>query len=141
MSTSIEHYPLILLAGGKSSRMGRPKGLLDFRGEPWLIRQLRAFVRAGGRRIILVLGFEAQAYQPILAHLDLGSEVECRVTVNPAPERGSFSSLQHGAIALLAEPSLEAAWISPIDVPLPAPETWAKIQHEFRDAEVAIPAW
>ena len=58
----IKDFPLILLAGGRSSRMGTPKGLLDYQGHPWLVEQLRRFKAASGKRAIIVLGFHQAPY-------------------------------------------------------------------------------
>ncbi|MBI4765048.1 MAG: NTP transferase domain-containing protein [Deltaproteobacteria bacterium] len=105
----IKDLPLILLAGGRSSRMGSPKGLLDYQGQPWLIEQLRRFKAASGKRAVVVLGFHQEQYfakipwlekavnQPI-AQLGL----EMLVAVNPMPEQGQFSSLQRAITFLQA---------------------------------------
>ena len=34
---------LILLAGGKSARMGFPKGLLDYHGTFWILEQISRY--------------------------------------------------------------------------------------------------
>ena len=62
MKKEIGDFPLILLAGGRSSRMGTPKGLLDYQGHPWLVEQLLRFKAASGRQAIIVLGFHQALY-------------------------------------------------------------------------------
>ena len=42
---------LVVLAAGRSSRMGAPKGLLDFHGRPWVAAQV---ARWGGPAIVVV---------------------------------------------------------------------------------------
>jgi molybdenum cofactor cytidylyltransferase len=125
--------PLLLLSAGASTRMGAPKGLLDFEGVPWLVRQLRAFRRAGGARAVVVLGFHRELYEraiPWLAQAQgapvpipaEGLELSC--VHNPAHASGQFSSLQAGARALAGSP----AFVLPVDVPCAAPEVWAALQ-------------
>ena len=101
MGNRIEDFPLILLAGGRSSRMGTPKGLLNYHGHPWLIEQLRRFKAASGKRVIIVLGFHQAPYFEQIPWMvkavtepvqELGLEISA--TTNPAPEHGQFSSLQ-----------------------------------------------
>jgi CTP:molybdopterin cytidylyltransferase MocA len=96
----LQNFPLIMLAGGKSSRMGTPKGLLDYRGNLWLLEQLSRYRAAAGKRVVVVLGFHHEQYfekipwlwaaQKEPAH-QLGLEI--LVVVNPHPEQGQFSSL------------------------------------------------
>jgi molybdenum cofactor cytidylyltransferase len=84
----------VILAAGRSARMGRPKLLL-----PWgrttvlghLIEQWRAL------RATQVAVVWAPGNQAMQAELDrLGLSAECRIP-NPAPERGMFSSIQCAA--------------------------------------------
>jgi CTP:molybdopterin cytidylyltransferase MocA len=107
MGKEIGDYPLILLAGGRSSRMGKPKGLLDYQGQPWLIEQLRRFKSASGKRSIVVLGFHQEPYFARIPWMEkaVGGTVrqlglEISAVINPTPEQGQFSSLQ-SAIAFL----------------------------------------
>ncbi len=99
----------VLLAAGASTRMGQPKGLLDYRGRPWLRAQVEVIRNQGFQTIILVLGTDANAYNPVLAGLPWVA-----TRLNKEPERGPFSSLLIG-LEGLAGP----AWIHPIDVPVP----------------------
>lgn len=103
-------WPFIFLAAGASSRMGKPKGLLEYRGGTWLGAQVKALRPQGINRVILVLGRDAGLYSPLLASLP---EVEPRL--NPDPEGTSFSSLQIGLRGLSGP-----VWISPLDVPVTA---------------------
>ncbi len=98
--------PFILLAAGRSERMGRPKGLLDFHGRPWVEAQVEA-IRAQGAKPVLVLGRDAEAYAPVLDSLRV------QVWRNSDPGRGPISSLLTG-LAELAGP----VFTSPIDVPV-----------------------
>lgn len=115
MENSIQDFPLILLAGGKSSRMGTPKGLLDYRGNLWLLEQLRRFKAASGKRAIVVLGFHHEHYFEKIPWLrtagngpahQLGLEVS--IVVNPHPEYGQFSSLLSAISVLSVRPPCSA---------------------------------
>ena len=134
MVNQIENFPLILLAGGKSSRMGTPKGLLDYRGEPWLLEQLRRFKAACGKQVIVVLGFHHERYFKEITWLKTAGKesvhqlgLDISVVVNPNPEHGQFSSLQ---CAIHPSPTLPrsggragvgvpGAFVLPVDVPGP----------------------
>jgi molybdenum cofactor cytidylyltransferase len=59
----------ILLAAGGSSRLGRPKQLLDWRGEPLVSRVVRTALAAGLSEVVVVVGHRAQEVQAVLAGL------------------------------------------------------------------------
>ena len=46
----------IVLNGGRSSRMGIPKGEMDFLGRPLIERSIDALVEAGASEVIIVGG-------------------------------------------------------------------------------------
>lgn len=152
---------LILLCGGKSERMGTPKGLLEFRGHTWLEEQLGRFAAAGGseggdgpgntgreepiarfpalvgREAVVGLGHHAGRYLEVLSPLLRGERtgaeaLRLRVALNPDPERGPFSTLW----TALRESPGRAAFVLPIDVPL-VPEVLPLLVS--RDAYAAIP--
>jgi molybdenum cofactor cytidylyltransferase len=59
----------IVLAAGASSRLGRPKQLLDWRGEPLVVRAARAALEGGLDPVVVVTGAEAGAVEAALAGL------------------------------------------------------------------------
>jgi len=81
----------ILLAAGASSRMGRPKLLLPFRGTT-IIGATIGTVLGAGLRAIVVTRPGDEALRRAIAGM-AGVEL----VVNPEPERGMLSSLQAGA--------------------------------------------
>jgi len=99
----------VILAGGASRRMGSPKALLEIGGETFLDRMLRIFHPVAAV-VIVVLGFD---------HARVRSGIRsgrlARFTVNPSPERGQFSSLQHGLRELPA--AVEGFFFCPLDFP------------------------
>jgi len=107
--TTQANIAAVLLAAGASSRMGRPKPLLDFRGETFLDRQIALYKREC-RTVIVVLGYAAQEIAGGLNRAD-----EAVLVLNPRPERGQLSSLQCGLRALPS--GCEAAFFLPVDSP------------------------
>ena len=142
MINQIENFPLILLAGGKSSRMGTPKGLLDYRGEPWLLEQLRRFKAACGKQVIVVLGFHHERYFEEITWLKTAGKesvhqlgLDISVVVNPNPEHGQFSSLQCAIPPSLTLPrsggragvEVPGAFVLPVDVPGPNKDVYGRL--------------
>ena len=146
MGNKIRHFPLILLAGGKSSRMGTPKGLLEYRGNLWLIEQFKRFKAASGGRAIVILGFHHEHYFEKIPWLrtagnqpvhQLGLNIS--VVINPNPEYGQFSSLKC-AIAFLQNEDFPGVFVHPVDVPSPKKEVYEKLSRAFnRSVSAAIP--
>src|SRR5438093_8516154 len=83
------HFGVLILAAGASSRMGRPKLLLPW-GETSILGHLRKQWRSAGIDQIAIAC--AAGDQAMRQELDrLGFPERDRI-VNPAPERGMFSS-------------------------------------------------
>src|SRR2546428_11538017 len=57
----------VVLAAGRSERMGAPKALLDFRGRPFVIRILEALEALDLKPRVVVLGPDAPRIRPALA--------------------------------------------------------------------------
>ena len=118
---------VVILAAGRSSRLGEPKGLFVVDGRPWLLHQLDAIARVGVvRGVIVVLGFEADRYRTALP--DLARRAQA--VTNPDPDRGPFSSLQCGLAALA--PARRPAFVLPVDVPAASPEVWDALSAALR---------
>lgn len=101
---------VIVLAAGDSTRMGRPKALLDWHGRP-LIEHVLATAREGGcARSLVVLGRDAES---IMAAADLG---DAMVLINPDPAQGQISSTRLGMQNL--DFSTDCGVIWPVDCPL-----------------------
>lgn len=115
----------ILLAGGASSRMGRAKALLEYRGETFLDRQI-ALYGSIGARVICVLGHDAALIAGSLRRAG-----EALLVLNPHPEHGQLSSLQCGLRALC--PGTEAFFFTPVDSPGVRRETLEMLLRSFRE--------
>lgn len=118
----------ILLAAGASSRMGRPKALLEFEGESFLDRQIRLYASLGAK-VVCVLG-----HDPVPVARGLRRAADAVLVLNPAPEAGQLSSLQCGLRAMC--PDTEAFFFTPADSPGVRPETLAALLDAF-DPEAA----
>lgn len=113
---------VVVLAAGRSSRMGRAKALIELAGEPALARVLR-LAREQSLRALVVLGHGGDA---IRAALDLR---DVAVIENPDPARGMSSSIRCGALALPAGAAL-ALW--PVDHARVEAATLALLLAAFR---------
>lgn len=100
----------VVLAAGRSARMGSPKALLDFRGLPFAVRILEALEALEVKTRVVVLGPDAPRIRPALAGHD------CMIVDNPEPETGPIESLRIAISALQPlQPGAILAW--PVDLP------------------------
>jgi CTP:molybdopterin cytidylyltransferase MocA len=124
----------VVLAAGASSRMGRPKALLDFDGTPCLARVLAACRDGGAAGIVLVTSPAGAAVRALGA-----GTIEA---LNEHPERGMLSSIQAGLAKL---PVAAGFLIFPVDFPLvPAGEVQRLIEAFHRRApgqRIFIPSY
>jgi molybdenum cofactor cytidylyltransferase len=91
----------IVLAAGRSSRLGRPKQLLPVQGEPLIRHTLRRVLASSLDRVLLVVGHEADEVRAAVA----GLPVDC--VINPDAAAGQSTSVRAGLAAL--PPDAEAA--------------------------------
>lgn len=124
----------LILAAGESSRMGRDKALLPYRGRTFLETIIKTLHDSGIERIVVVLGHHAEEIQQAV-HLE-GVET----VVNPDYQRGQTSSLQAGLKALMCA-DLEAIMLCLVDHPAVTSATVLKLVESFltTPAPVAIP--
>lgn len=109
----------IILAAGESARMGRPKALLDWRGQPFIEHVCDALRRAGVEDRVVVLG---RASHEILAAWVPAGE---KVAVNLHPEHGQLSSLRCGLLD--ASETAEAFMVCLADQPTVPVDTYKRI--------------
>lgn len=84
----------VLLAAGGSTRLGRPKQLLEFQGETLVRRAAHCALEAGFAPLHVVLGARAEEVSGALEGLDLN------ILRNEAWEEGLASSIRTGVAAL-----------------------------------------
>ena len=99
----------ILTAAGESTRMGRPKPLLPWRGVTLLESQIASLTDAGVAQIVVVLGHQADAVMPFAK----GPLV--RSVVNPDYRQGKATSIKAGLRAIDAD--AEAILLLAVDQP------------------------
>ena len=106
--------PGIVLAGGKSSRMGRPKALLPIgsSGDTFFDRVTRTLLDAGIQEVIVVVGADADAI-----HAAARPRPGVRIVDNPDYDQGQLTSLLAGLHAIDAARAT-AVLVTLIDVPL-----------------------
>ena len=120
----------IVLAAGRSSRMGDFKPLLPFGGRT-LIAHMIGVLRDGGlARIHVVTGFNAEALRSELGRLGVTT------AHNANFGRGMFSSVQTGVASLPAQ--IEALLLAPVDLPLLRPSTIARLLSAASAADKLI---
>lgn len=126
----------LILAAGESSRMGKDKALLRYRGRSFLEKIVESVQEAGLLQIAVVLGHHATEIQ---AATNLEG---VQVVVNPAYRLGQTSSLQAGLRALEATNSA-AILLCLVDHPAVSPEIIQQLCLCFResDASVVVPVF
>jgi molybdenum cofactor cytidylyltransferase len=126
----------LILAAGESSRMGRDKALLTYRGRTFLENIVHTLRDAGIDRIAVVLGHHAEEIRKA-ANL-AGVEV----VLNPHYRHGQTSSLQWGLRAL-ENPALEAILLCLVDHPAVSAPTLRKLVETFHQSHppVAVPTY
>lgn len=105
-------FGAIILAAGASTRMGQPKQLLSFHGQPLLVRAVEAALASEAWPVIAVLGANASAIRPSLARLPV------MIAENSAWAEGMAASIRSG-ITMLQQfsRSIDGALIAPCDQP------------------------
>ena len=123
----------IILAAGRSTRMGTPKALLlapD--GLTFVARLIRTLVRGGIDAPLVIGRLDDEALQ---------AEVEsagARLVINPeADEGGQLSSLLAG-LRKADRPGVRGLLVIPVDAPMVMPDTVARLIAVFSDTSGAI---
>jgi molybdenum cofactor cytidylyltransferase len=125
----------IVLAAGRSRRMGASKALLPLDGRTFLERVLDALASGGCEPLLVVVGVGEHHARAA----DLAGARGAEVVVNPDAESEQIDSLRL-ALARLA-PGTEAAMVTPVDIPNVSSALVAALISSFRrtGAPLALP--
>ena len=126
--------PAIVLAAGRSSRMGRAKATLPAGdGHTFLTRIVRTFLDAGVDDVIVVVGHDAE---PIATSFS-ESGLPARFVVNREYDRGQLSSLLAG-LGVVDRPGVSAVLVTLVDVPLVSAATVRAVIESYRATHAPV---
>ncbi len=126
--------PAIVLAAGRSSRMGRAKATLPAGdGHTFLTRIVQTLLDAGVDDVIVVVGYEAEA----IAQNFSESGLPARFVVNREYDRGQLSSMLAGVNAI-DRPGVSAVLVTLVDVPLVSAATVRAVIDSYRITQAPI---
>jgi molybdenum cofactor cytidylyltransferase len=123
----------ILLAAGSSTRMGRAKQLLDFRGKPLVRHAAESAIAAGCDPVIVVLGSGEREIRPALAGLPV------EIVVNDRWPEGMGTSIQAGLRAL-EDREVSGAILALSDQPFVTPGCLSGLVDRHRESGTRIVA-
>ncbi len=122
----------VVLCGGQSRRMGRPKAWLPFGGEPLLVRVVKVVQAVAGP--VVVAAGPGQEVPPLPAGV--------AVVRDPQPGLGPLWGLLSGWRSL--PQTTQAAWVVAVDLPLLQPaflERLGEVLQADPAAEAVVPEW
>ena len=119
----MENNPVfVLLAGGKSERMGFPKGLLEYENTYWILEQINRISTSTITEVYIGLGYHQEEYSNKIPWFSQAQSdfvvyhnLKIKIVVNQDPQLGSFSTLQS---VLRQIPKNKSILINPIDIPI-----------------------
>ena len=128
--------PGLILAGGRSSRMGSPKPILPVdRKDTFLTRLIRTLQSAGVDEVVVVVSVDGplDAIKSALRELPYS----IRIVENPTPQNGQLSSLQCG-LNVLDRPGVDGILMTLVDLPLVSPKTVRTLLDIYKKTRAPI---
>jgi molybdopterin-guanine dinucleotide biosynthesis protein A len=115
----------VVLTGGKSSRMGRPKALLPFDGEPLIVHVVRALKKMFAETVVVAApDQELPELSAILARDEVAY-------------RGPVSGIYHG----LKAATTDVCFVASCDAPFLNLQLIAHLLTQISDYDVVVPYW
>lgn len=121
----------VVLAAGRSTRMGHFKLLADIDGEPMVLHVVRAALASSARPVVVVTGHEGGALAQCLQGLDV------QLVSNPDFAQGLSTSLKAGIAALSAD--IDGAIVLLADMPRVTPAIINALVARFQPGSVVVP--
>jgi molybdopterin-guanine dinucleotide biosynthesis protein A len=115
----------VILTGGKSSRMGRPKALLPFDGEPLIAHILRGLKKVFAEAVVVAA---PEQELPALPAVLVRDEVAYQ---------GPVSGIYHG----LRAASHDVCFVTSCDAPFLSLTLISHLISQIGDADVVVPYW
>jgi len=126
------NIPIILLAAGGSTRMGRPKQLLPWGNQTLIEYQIQILLKTGNP-VGVVLGAKANLVGPVVEKYDV------HISVNNNWENGMGSSIATGVRDLMQIfPTADGVLLALVDQPLVPPEHFQSILGIFQPGKKQI---
>ena len=126
---------IIVLAAGGSTRLGKPKQLLKYKGKSLLHRAVGAAVDCGCGKVTVVLGFEAEEIAKELGDLPVN------IVLNDIWSDGISSSIKKGLASLLEmNPDLAAVVLMLSDQPYVTEKTIGSLVKGYKSSGKPIVA-
>lgn len=118
-------FSAIVLAGGKSRRMGRPKALLDFGGEPLVVHLVRKLGRLFDEIVVVSAPEQELPGMPVILVRD------------EIAYQGPVGGIYYG----LRATSGTASFVTSCDVPFLNPALVRCLVDRSTDCDVVVPRW
>jgi molybdenum cofactor cytidylyltransferase len=126
--------PAVVLAAGKSTRMGRAKATLPLGpSDTFLTRIVRTCQEAEVDDIVVVLGHDAETIRESVTTRGLMP----RFVINPDYENGQLSSILTG-LGAIDRPGVTAMLLMLVDVPLVSAATIRAVLQHYRATHLPI---
>ena len=120
----------VVLAAGRSSRLGTPKAVLPVQGSTFVARIVSTLISGGVDQVAVVT---APGFESAIDDAVRGATPRVVILTNPAPERGQLSSLLT-ALDATGDRPVEAVLVTPVDLPLLSDRTVRAVIDAYRAA-------
>jgi len=92
-----DRFAIVILAAGRSSRLGQPKQLLRYQGKTLVEHAASTALASGAHEVVVVVGAESERVRAVLSSLPI------RIVENPDWQEGMGVSIRCGVASLLPD--------------------------------------